>query len=175
MIDRISSQYSYATIKCCDEHCRINMDRTPRAVVLKGEYLRVKHPQKMCDCLIFRSDMKIILAELKGKNIKPSAVHEKLLNGATEAVKIWSEVSEKTPDLLFVVVAKSFKNNAPYVRIGHDRIKIQNVKYQIQIAKCGSHIDQIMKNYIWQTPHAAQMRAPAATWRTGRSHRRSRR
>lgn len=148
MIDRISSQYPYATIKCCDEHCRINMGRTPRAVILKGEYLRVKHPQKMCDCLIFRSDMKIILAELKGKDIKPSAIHEKLFNGATEAIKIWSEVTKKTPALLFVVVAKSFKNNAPHVRIRRDRIKIQNVKYPIQIAKCGSSIDQIMKNYV---------------------------
>lgn len=150
MIDHISSQYAYATIECCDEHCRINMPRSPKSVILKGERLKVAHAKKMCDCIIFRSDMKIILAELKRKSIKPRSIHEKLTNGAIEAIKIWSTISKKEPTLLFVVVARSFKNHAAYGRVHRDRIVVQNIKYPIQTAKCGSSISEMMKNYVWQ-------------------------
>ena len=71
----------------CDENCRINMLRRPRAIVLKGEILDCMRGQKMCDCVIFRDDSKIILVELKSKNIEPRSIREKLTNGACAGPK----------------------------------------------------------------------------------------
>lgn len=101
MIDNISSQYAHAAIKCCDEGCRLNMFRSPKAVILKGELLDSTHMKKMCDCIIFRSDTKIVLVELRHKSIDPRSIHEKLRNGACAAMKIWSDMTNKKTHTVF--------------------------------------------------------------------------
>lgn len=147
MLESISSLYAHAVVERCDENCRINMLRRPRAIVLKGELLDCMRGQKMCDCVIFRDDSKIVLVELKSKNIEPRSIREKLTNGACAALKIWSEVSGKAPTLFFVVAAKSLSNHAAYLRISRDRITIGNQKYAIKTVKCGSGIAEIIKKH----------------------------
>ena len=147
MLELISSSYAHAVVERCDENCRINMLRLPRTVILKGERLGGMHGQKMCDCVIFRDDSKIVLVELKSKNIEPGSIREKLTNGAYAALKIWSEVSDKTPTLFFAVAAKSFADHAAYLRISRDRIIIGKRRYAIKTAKCGSNIAEIVKKY----------------------------
>ena len=147
MIDRISSRYGHATIRRCDEGCRINVARSPRAVILKGERLEETGGKKMCDCIIFRNDTKIILVELKRRSMDPRSVHEKLLNGARAALKIWSESTDKKPALFFVLAAKSFADHTAYLRISRDRIHIKNDKYSIRTAKSGSNMAEIIKDY----------------------------
>lgn len=147
MLDAISSLYAHAAVKRCDENCRISTHRSPKAIILKGESLGVTHGQKMCDCVIFRADMKIVLAELKHKNIEPESIHEKLTNGAREALKIWSKISDKEPTLFFVVVAKSFADHTAYLRISRDRIIINNRRYAIRTAKCGCNVAEIVRDY----------------------------
>ena len=147
MLEFISSSYAHAVVKRCDENCRINMLRRPRAIILKGERLGGMHGQKMCDCVIFRDDSKIVLVELKSKNIEPGSIREKLTNGAHAALEIWSEVSDKAPTLFFTVVAKSFADHAAYLRISRDRITIGNQRYAIKTARCGSSIAEIVKKH----------------------------
>ena len=147
MLEAISSLYAHAIVEQCDEHCRISMGRRPRAVILKGECIDLKNVQKMCDCVIFRDDLKIVLVELKGKNIEPGPIHEKLANAARAALKIWSEVSDKTPTLFFVLAAKSYADHMAYLRISHDRIAIDGQKYAIRTAKCGCQMAEIIKDY----------------------------
>lgn len=147
MLESISSLYAHAIVKQCNEHCRISMRRRPRAVILKGECIDFGNVQKMCDCIIFRDDLKIVLAELKGKNIEPRAIHEKLDNAAHAALKIWSEVSNKTPTLFFVVAAKSYADHMAYLRLSRDRITIGGRKYTIRMANCGCKMAEIIKDY----------------------------
>ena len=144
MIDGISSRYGHAAVKRCDEGCRINVARSPQSVILKGERLVGTGGKKMCDCIIFRNDTKIILVELKHRNMDPRSIHEKLLNGAYEALRIWSDSTSKKPTLFFVLAAKSFADHAAYIRISRDRIKIQNNSYPIHTAKCGCNVAEII-------------------------------
>jgi len=145
MLESILSSYAHAVVERCDENCRIKMLRRPRAVILKGEHLGGMHGQKMCDCVIFRDDSKIVLVELKSKNIEPGSIREKLTNGARAALEIWSEVSDKAPTLFFAVAAKSFADHAAYIRISRDRITIDKQRYAIKTTKCGSSIDEIVR------------------------------
>ena len=147
MLEAISSSYEHAIVEQCDERCRISMERRPRAVILKGERIDFKNMQKMCDCVIFRDDLKIVLVELKGKNVEPRSIHEKLENAAHAALKIWSKVSDKTPTLFFVVAAKSYADHMAYLRISHDRITIGGQKHAIRTAKCGCKMAEIIKDY----------------------------
>lgn len=95
----------------------------------------------------FSNDTKIILVELKRRSMDPRSVHEKLLNGARAALKIWSESTDKKPALFFVLAAKSFADHTAYLRISRDRIHIKNDKYSIRTAKCGSNMAEIIKDY----------------------------
>lgn len=147
MLETISSRYAHAAVNRCDENCRINTHRSPKSVILKGESLGVAYGQKICDCLIFRADMKVVLAELKHKNIEPRSIHEKLTNGARAALGTCSEITDKAPALFFVVVAKSFADHTAYLRISHDRITIDNRRYMIQTAKCGCNVAEIVRDY----------------------------
>ena len=147
MTDRISSQYAHATIKCCGEGCRTSMACSPRAVILKGELAKSAGARKMCGCIIFRNDTRIVPVELKHKNIEPRSMHEKLLNGACEAMRIWSRATSKRPSLHFVAAAKSFADHTAYVRTSRDRIKIRNDMHAIHTAKCGSNIAEIVRDY----------------------------
>lgn len=147
MLESISLSYPDAVVKRCDENCRINMWSRPKAVILKGERLDETHQQKMCDCVIFRDDSKIILVELKNKNIEPRSIHEKLVNGARAALKIWSDLCDDTPALFFAVAAKSYADHTAYDRIRRDRITIGNHKYAIKTAKCGCNVTEIVKGY----------------------------
>lgn len=146
ILKSISSSYAHAVVKRCDEHCRINMQRRHKSVILKGERLGSAHGQKMCDCVIFRDDQKIVLVELKKKNLEPRSIHEKLTNAARVALEIWSGVSKKTPMLFFAVAAKSYANHAAYDRIRRDRITIANQKYPIRMANCGCNIAEIVRS-----------------------------
>ena len=147
MLKAISSLYAHAIVEQCDERCRISMRRQPRAIILKGEWIDFKNVQKMYDCVIFRDDLKIVLVELKGKNIEPRSIHEKLKNAARVALKIWSEVSDKTPALFFVVAARSYPDHMAYDRISRDRIVIGGQKHPIRTAKCGCKMAEIVKDY----------------------------
>lgn len=147
MLEAISSLYANAIIKQCDEGCRISMRRRPRTVILKGERIDFGNAQKMCDCMIFRDDLKIVLVELKGKNLEPRSIHEKLDNAARAALKIWSEVSDKSPTLFFVVAAKSYADHMAYLRISRDRITINGKEHSIRTAKCGCKMAEIIKDY----------------------------
>ena len=147
MLEAISSLYAHAIVEQCDERCRMVTGRRPRAVILKGERIDFKNVQKMCDCIIFRDDLKIVLVELKGKNMGPRPIHEKLENGARTALKIWSRVSGKTPTLFFVVAAKSYPDHMAYLRISRDRITIGGQKHPIRTAKCGCKMAEIIKDY----------------------------
>ena len=147
MLDDISSLYGHAIVGQCDEHCRMVTGRRPRAVILKGERIDFKNVQKMCDCVIFRDDLKIVLVELKGKNLQPRSIHEKLGNAARVALKIWSEVSDKSPTLFFVVAAKSYADHMSYLRISRDRITINGQDHPIRTAKCGCKMAEIIKDY----------------------------
>lgn len=146
MLEAISSLHANAIIEQCDEGCRIGMGRRPRAVILKGERIDFKNVQKMCDCVIFRDDLKIVLVELKGKNIEPWSIHEKLDNAARAALKIWSKVSDKTPTLFFVVAAKSYPDHMAYLRLSRDRIVIDGQKHAIRTVKCGCKMAEIIKD-----------------------------
>lgn len=101
----------------------------------------------MCDCLIFRDDLKIVLIELKSKNIEPSSIHNKLTNAAHVALEIWAGVSDKKPTLFFAVAAKSYPDHGAYDRIRRDHITIDNQRYPIQTAKCGCSVSEIIKKY----------------------------
>ena len=127
-----------------DEHCRLATRGGPATVVLKGERLAGSGRRKMCDCLVFRDDMKAVAVELKQRSLNAGAILEKLANGGLEAAKI-AEQAAGTRDvqLFFAVLAKSWGNRSAQRRISQSGIKIGGRTYRVLTGKCGLDVSEI--------------------------------
>lgn len=114
-------------------------------MVLKGERLAGSGRRKICDCLVFRDDMKAAVVELKHHSLNVGSIREKLVNGGLEAARI-AERAGGTGDvqLFFAVLAKSYANRTAQRRISALTIKIAGKSYRVQTARCGSDMSKIV-------------------------------
>ena len=140
----VAAKHGGAVVERCDEHCRLATRGGPATVVLKGERLAGSGRRKMCDCLVFRDDMKAVAVELKQRSLNAGAILEKLANGGLEAAKI-AEQAAGTRDvqLFFAVLAKSWGNRSAQRRISQSGIKIGGRTYRVLTGKCGLDVSEI--------------------------------
>lgn len=114
----VAARHGEAVVESCDEHCRLVTRGGPRTVVLKGERLAGSGGRKMCDCFVFRDDMKAVVVELKHRSLDAGSIHEKLVNGGLEAVRITKQAAGAgIVRLFFVVLAKSYGDRSAQRRI----------------------------------------------------------
>lgn len=141
----VAAQHKGAVAEHCDERCRLVTKGGPRTVVLKGERLAGSGRRKICDCLVFRDDMKAAVVELKHHSLNVGSIREKLVNGGLEAARI-AERAGSTGDvqLFFAVLAKSYANCTAQRRISALTIKIAGKSYRVQTSRCGSDMSKIV-------------------------------
>lgn len=141
----VAARHRWAVAERCDEHCRLAMRDGPGTVVLKGEKVAVSSRRKMCDCLVFRDDMKAIAVELKQHSLDAGAILEKLANGGREAARIAEQASGAGDvHLFFAVLAKSYRNRSAQRRISQSGIKIGGRTYRVLTGRCGLDVSKIV-------------------------------
>ena len=141
----VAARHGEAVVERCDEHCRLATGGGPGTVVLKGERLAGSGRRKMCDCLVFRDDMKAVAVELKQHSLDAGAILEKLANGGREAARI-AEQSAGAGDvqLFFAVLAKSYGNRSAQRRISQSGIRVGGRTYRVLTGRCGLDVSSIV-------------------------------
>ncbi len=145
-LQKIESKYSKAKISCCNERCKIHVDRKHNFIMLKGELLVQSQPEKMCDCIIFQDNKKIALIELKTSSLDVSAILEKLVNSGKKSISIAKSCERHSDfDLFPILLAKNYSNYFAHDRLRRSRIKICGKKYVIILGKCGCALKDFVR------------------------------
>ena len=140
---KIESKYSTAKISCCNERCNIRISDQKNSVMLKGELL--SSGEKMCDCIVFRNDKKIVLIELKSSSLNVGKIIEKFENSGKRSLSIATSIESKSKfTLFFVLLAKNYSNYSAHDRLRRSRLRINGGRYMIQLGRCGSSL----KDYV---------------------------
>lgn len=131
-------------IKCCSEkQCKLKIDTTKKFVILKGELIVKNRPQKICDCLIFQNDGRIILVELKSKSLNSTQIHDKFTNSVKEAMYIVDDPKSNLK-LFFVLLTKSHTNSSTFNALKQTKIRVHGVRYNIRMNRCGESLKRII-------------------------------
>lgn len=144
-LQEIKKKYHHAKISCCSEHCNVKIDTKKNHIILKGERLIQKQSRKICDCIIFQNDKKIIVIELKSKSINTSDIHEKLCNGGKESLCILGSSGHKSNfTLYFVLLAQSYTSSSMFQKLRSYKININGKRHNILAKKCGCSLQSII-------------------------------
>lgn len=126
---------------CCENNCKLCISNKINYTILKGDSL--VSSKKMCDCMIFRDDKKIILVELKTKRYNAYDVIEQLTNGGKEALSITSKLGGKNFSIHFLLVIKKRDRKGFAMDILRDRgVNINGKKYLIKRGKCQDPLER---------------------------------
>lgn len=99
-------------------------------------------PEKMCDCIIFRNDNKIIIVELKSSSLSVGKIIEKFTNSGKKSISLINSLDRTIKfDLFFVLLAKNYSNQSAYLRLRRSVIKIHGKKYPLKLKKCGCFLE----------------------------------
>lgn len=104
-------------------------------MILKGEIVDPRN--KMCDCLVFRSDGKIVLVELKSTVQHAQKIAEKFKKSITASLNIASEAGSRPNRVVLVLLAKRHGRTVESHWIKHQRLKHGNDTYPIHLGSCG--------------------------------------
>ena len=140
----VAARHEAAVAGCCDERYRLATRGGPRAAVLKGERLAGSGSRKICDCLVFRDDLKAAVVEPKHHSLDAGSIHEKLVNGGLEAARIAQAAGVRDVGPFFVVLAKSYGNRSAQRRTSGLEIKIAGKSYRVRTARCGLDLSAIV-------------------------------
>ena len=142
---QIANKFAFAKIHCCNERCNIRVNVGKNFVILKGEMIAGTPAEKMCDCIIFLDDKKIVLVELKSRVLEPSKISEKFIKSAEKSISIATSFDRKgTFRLFLILLAKSYSDNSAYDRLRRSKLKIHGKKYHIRFGRCGCSLDSFV-------------------------------
>lgn len=126
---------------CCENNCKLCISNIKNYRILKGDLL--VSSEKMCDCMIFRNDKKIILVELKTTKFNAYKVIEQLTNAGKKALSITSGCGGKNFTIYYLlVVKKRFRNNIQLEILLRHRININGKKYIIKKCRCRDPLER---------------------------------
>lgn len=144
IIQKIKRKYNFAKLDCCDEQCSLRVDTGKNHVILKGELLTQNQPEKICDCIIFQDDKKIIIVELKSNSIHAGDIKTKFTNSGQKAISMANALESGSFSLFMILLTKSYKNYVAHDRIRRTKINIYGKKYLILPKKCGASLKAIL-------------------------------
>ena len=144
IVQKIKRKYNFAKLDCCDEQCSICIDTAKNYAILKGELLVQTQPEKICDCIIFQDDKKIIIVELKSNSLSVGKIKDKFTNSGKKAVSMASALESSHFSLFMILLAKSYKNYFAQDRIRRIKVNIYGKKYPILPKKCGASLKAII-------------------------------
>ena len=131
IVRRMRAKYGWAEVDDCRESTGIRADAQKNIVVFKGEFLVPEYnAPKMCDCVIFHDDMKVVIAELKSKSPGRSSLFEKFFNTGEKFCEMIMPLNPNKFKIYLVLVAKKHKTStirmctSNPVRIGGKSYKI---------------------------------------------------
>ena len=135
-LDRIAEKYRHAKVgKCAEAGCSIRTTSGPEFLILKGEI--VDPSSKMCDCLVFRRDGKIVLVELKNTVQHARKIAEKFEKSIAASFDIASETDSKVNRVILVLLANRYRRAMERGRIRSTRLRRGKDMYVIQAGRCG--------------------------------------
>lgn len=88
----------------------------------------------MCDCLVFGSDGRIVLVELKNTVQHANKIFEKFRNSVAASLNIAAEADSKARCVALVLLAKKHGRNTEHIAITSRWIA---GKYRINTGRCG--------------------------------------
>lgn len=137
-LDRIAKRYPRAKVdKCAEKGCNLRAISESEFLILKGEIVDPRN--RMCDCMVFGEDGKIVLVELKGTVQHVRRIFEKFKNSKTASLDIASEAGSEVSRIIPVLLAKRYRRPFEYATIEYENRKR---KCQIKIGKCGDRISK---------------------------------
>ena len=135
-LNRIAEKYSRAKVnKCAEQGCKLRTRLGPESLILKGEI--VDPSNKMCDCLVFRSDGKIVLVELKNTIQHVRKIVEKFERSITASLNIAAETDSKVSCVVLVLLTNRYRRAAERDRIRSARLRRGKDVYEIKPGRCG--------------------------------------
>ena len=135
-LDRIAEKYPRARVsKCAEQGCRLGTRSGSEFLILKGEI--VDPSSKMCDCLVFRSDGKIVLVELKNTIQHVGKIVEKFESSITASLNIASETDSKVSCVVLVLLTNRYRRALERARIRSARLRRGKNVYEIMPGRCG--------------------------------------
>lgn len=138
-VDEIARRHPSARAGSCVERgCKLKVGSDSEFLILKGEAVDPNH--KMCDCLMFGSDGKIVLVELKHSVQHVREIFEKFEKSVAASIGIAAEVGSNASCVILVLVAKNYRNPIEHNRIAAKRIRHKSVTYRINTGSCGDSV-----------------------------------
>ena len=135
-ITNVKNRYKNAVIeKCRDSGCGLQINKKGDFVILKGE--KIVPESKICDCIIFRNDKKIIIAELKSTSIRVNDVIEKFSNSGKKAREIAADLNNNDTRMYFVLLAKKYGSNSSTRLLKDVKVEVGSDLYPIIRGRCG--------------------------------------
>lgn len=112
-------------------------------MILKGDSLDPNN--KMCDCLMFRKDGNILIAELKHRVQHMDAVFEKFTRSVAVSLRIASESGSKKNSVTLVLVSGPYRRPLEHDQILSRPIKHAGIRYRIKPGRCGAQTNNFLK------------------------------
>jgi len=131
IVSRLRREYGHAAIKNCCEKIGITIDNDKALVIFKGELL-LSQPgkQKMCDCVIFREDQKVVIAELKSKTPHGHGLLEKFVNTCEKFRSMIVPLKPSDFDIYLVLVARKHTQST-YRMLLSNPVRVNGKKHWI--------------------------------------------
>lgn len=131
IVSRLRSEYGHAEIENCCEKTGITIDKDKALVIFKGELLPPQPgKQKMCDCVIFREDKKVVIAELKSKTSHGHSLLEKFENTCEKFRSMIVPLKPSDFDIYLVLVARKHTQSTYRMLLGSP-VRVNGKKHWI--------------------------------------------
>ena len=131
IVSRLRREYGHAEIKNCCEKTGITIDKDENLVIFKGELLPPQPgKQKMCDCVIFREDKKVVIAELKSRTSNGHNLLEKFVNTCEKFRFMIVPMKPSDFDIYLVLVARKHTQSTYRMLLGSP-VRVNGKKHWI--------------------------------------------
>lgn len=142
-VDKIARKYPHARINVCAEGgCRPKTKPNSTFLILKGE--AVDPHNKMCDCMMFRRDGKIVLVELKHRVQHVPRILEKFKRSIVASLDIALNAGSKANCITLILVSSHYRNPIEHDRIRAARLRYGGVIYRIETGRCNGSISRFL-------------------------------
>ncbi|MDA7940630.1 MAG: hypothetical protein MPJ04_08900 [Nitrosopumilus sp.] len=138
-------RHSRSLAKSCSENnCKLIVGSRKTHVIFKGEKMG-DGTRRMCDCIIFRNDKKIILVEIKSTgNIDMDEIIQQFTNAGTRSLEITKPYRDKFEIFCLLLLRGQVRNHTKRLMLRYSRVRIANNELGINQARCKSRLDSLI-------------------------------
>lgn len=140
--DKTSKKYCAAKIRKCPERGSLKAKSDSDSLVLKGEKVNPRH--KMCDRLIFGSDGKVAIVELKSTVQHAPDITDKFANSAEASPDIVPKADSRASRAALALAAKRYRSFIERDAIRGERLKHDGRVYRILTGHRGSAMSEFV-------------------------------